>query len=45
MRRAINGADRIAVPIGGKVELIDGKQIVLEKGDGGRLVVVQIVES
>lgn len=31
------------VPIGGKVELKDGLQLLLMKGDGGRLVVVQMV--
>lgn len=41
----INNADKTLVPIGGKVELVDGKKILLEKGDGGRLVVVQMVES
>lgn len=41
----INGSDKTPIPIDGKVELIDGKQILLEKGDGGRLVVVQMVES
>lgn len=33
------------IPIGGKVELKDGLQLLLAKGDGGRLVVVQMVES
>lgn len=32
------------IPIGGKIELTDGKQILLSKADGGRLVVVQMVE-
>ena len=32
------------VPIGGKVELKDGQQLLLAKGDGGRLVVVQMVD-
>lgn len=41
----ISGAEKKGVPVGGKVELTDGKQILLEKGDGGRLVVVQMVES
>lgn len=31
------------VPIGGKIELTDGRQILLSKGDGGRLIVVQMV--
>jgi serine/threonine protein kinase len=33
------------VPVGGKVELKDGLQLVLAKGDGGRLAVVQMVVS
>ena len=33
------------VPVGGKVALKDGLQLVLAKGDGGRLAVVQMVES
>ena len=41
----INGATKTPIPVGGKVELTDGKQILLEKGDGGRLVVVQMVEA
>lgn len=41
----INGAAKTSIPMGGKVELTDGKQILLEKGDGGRLVVVQMVEA
>ncbi len=32
------------IPIGGKVELKEGAQILLSKQDGGRLVVVQMVE-
>lgn len=34
-----------AIIIGGKVELVDGKQILLSKQDGGRLIVVQMVEN
>ncbi len=41
----INGTTKTSIPIGGKVELTDGKQILLERGDGGRLVVVQMVEA
>lgn len=33
------------IPVGGKLELKDDQQILLAKGDGGRLVVVQMVES
>ena len=33
------------IPIGGKVELKDGLQLLLAKGDGGRLVVVQMVSA
>lgn len=33
------------VPIGDKVELVEGKQILLSKQEGGRLVVVQMVEN
>ncbi len=38
-------ASKTPVPIGGKIELTDGKQILLSKQDGGRLVVVQMVEG
>lgn len=41
----INGATKTPIPVGGKVELTDGKQILLEKGDGGRLIVIQMVEA
>lgn len=34
-----------SIPPGGKVELTDGKQILFSKQDGGRLAVVQMVES
>lgn len=34
---------KASVPIGGKVELREGAQILLEKGDGGRLALVQMV--
>ncbi len=36
-------ATKTVIPIGGKLELSDGQQILLEKGEGGRLVVVQMV--
>jgi serine/threonine protein kinase len=38
-------ASKTPIPIGGKIELTDGKQILLSKQDGGRLVVVQMVEG
>ncbi len=38
-------ATRTRVPIGGKLELEDGQQILLARGDGGRLVVVQMVDA
>ena len=37
-------SNKIAIPVGGKVELLDGGQILLSKQDGGRLVLVQMVE-
>jgi hypothetical protein len=33
------------VPIGAKLEIKDGQQILLARGDGGRLAVVQMVEA
>lgn len=36
---------KILIPIGEKIELKDGLQLLLSKEDGGRLVVVQMVES
>lgn len=36
-------ATKTNIPIGGKIELTDGKQILLSRADGGRLVVVQMV--
>jgi len=36
---------KTSVPIGGRLELRDGQQILLAKGDGGRLVVVQMVDA
>ncbi len=41
----ITGGAKTPIPIGGKVEIKDGQQLLLSKGDGGRLVVVQMVES
>lgn len=37
-------ATKTTIPIGEKIELLDGKQILLSRQDGGRLVVVQMVE-
>ncbi|MFA7241567.1 MAG: kinase [Sulfuricellaceae bacterium] len=37
-------ATKTPIPIGSKIELKDGQQILLAKGDGGRLVVVQMVD-
>jgi hypothetical protein len=36
-------ATKTVVPIGTKIELTDGKQILLSRQDGGHLVVVQMV--
>ena len=36
---------RTPIPIGGQIELKDGQQILLARGDGGRLVVVQMVDA
>ncbi len=33
------------IPVGGKVELTEGKQLLFSKQDGGRLAVVQLVEG
>ena len=38
-------ATKTVIPIGGKLALTDGQQILLEKGEGGRLVIVQMVEG
>lgn len=35
---------KMQVPLGAKVELIDGAQLLLSRAEGGRLVVVQMVE-
>ena len=37
-------SEKREIPVGEKVELTDGLQLVLDKDDGGRLVVVQMVE-
>jgi hypothetical protein len=36
---------RLPIPIGGKVELKDGLQLLLSKAEEGRLVVVQMVNT
>lgn len=38
-------ATKTSIPIGGQLALVDGQQILLDKGDGGRLVVVQMVNG
>lgn len=40
-----NVTDQVAVPIGGKVELVDGLQLLMSRQPGGRLVVVQMVNT
>lgn len=40
-----NVSTKAPVPIGDKVELVDGLQLLFAKGDGGRLAVVQMVEA
>ena len=37
--------NRISIPIGGKVELVDGQKLLLSREDGGRLVIVQMVSA
>ncbi|MEG2724041.1 MAG: kinase, partial [Acinetobacter sp.] len=36
---------KTVIPIGGKIELKNGVQILLSKQEGGRLAVVQMVEA
>ncbi|BCU06088.1 hypothetical protein [Allochromatium tepidum] len=38
-------SNRTAVPVGDRVELKDGQQILPARGEGGRLVVVQMVKA
>jgi serine/threonine protein kinase len=38
-------ASKSLIPIGGKVALEDGKQLLMSKQDGGRLIVVQMVHN
>jgi hypothetical protein len=33
------------IPIGSSIEITDGKQILLSKEDGGRLIIVQLVNN
>ena len=39
----MDAESKIAVPIGSKIELTDGKKILLSREEGGRLIVVQMV--
>ena len=41
----MDAATKTSVPVGGKLELKDGQQILLAKGEGGRLAVVQMVDA
>ena len=41
----MDATTKTAIPVGGKVELKDGLQILLAKGEGGRLAVVQMVDA
>jgi serine/threonine protein kinase len=41
----IQGTEKTPIPIGGKTALKEGKQLLLNKEDGGRLMVVQMVEA
>jgi len=36
-------ADQRMVPIGGHVELADGRELLLQRGEGGRLAKIQLV--
>lgn len=38
-------ASRQIIPVGDKIQLVDGQQLLLSREEGGRLVVVQMVES
>ena len=40
-----DATDKKPIAIGGYVPLTDGRQILLDKGQGGRLVVVQLVKN
>lgn len=38
-------SNNIVIPVGGKVEITDGKHLLFSKQEGGRLAVVQLVEG
>lgn len=38
-------AAKAAIPVGGKIELVDGLQLLLSREEGGRLVHVQLVDA
>jgi len=38
-------ADQRAIPIGGHVELTDGRELLLQRGEGGRLAKIQLVTA
>ena len=38
-------AAKTLIPVGGKIKLKDGLHILLAKGEGGRLIVVQMVDA
>jgi hypothetical protein len=40
-----DASDKKPIPIGSFVPLTEGRQILLDKGQGGRLVVVQLVSN
>lgn len=42
--KSVQGQD-IPVPIGGKIQLREGQTLLLSKADGGRLVIVQMVDA
>lgn len=37
--------DKKAIPVGQYVALTDGRQILLDKNQGGRLIVVQLINN
>ncbi|HNY31971.1 MAG TPA: serine/threonine-protein kinase [Fibrobacteria bacterium] len=41
----MDAKNKTPVPVGGRVELVDGGQILLSRENGGRLVVVQLVQA